>query len=74
MAYHGIGSQKGGYPNGQTTHSRPGRHFPRRPPPAPDPVDLRILETLLEEKLLLLELLEAVQALTTAILARLTRT
>ncbi len=38
------------------------------------PVDLRILETLLEEKLLLLELLEAVQALTTAILSRLTRT
>ena len=43
-------------------------------PPAPDPGDLRILETLLEEKLLLLELLEAVQALTTAILSRLTRT
>lgn len=47
---------------------------PGGPPPAPDPVDLRILETLLEEKLLLLELLEAVQALTTAILSRLTRT
>ena len=37
-------------------------------------LSLALSMTLLEEKLLLLELLEAVQALTTAILSRLTRT
>ena len=48
------------------------RYYTHIPGPA-DPVQLRILETLLEEKQLLIDLIAAVEALTSAVLCALRR-